>query len=307
MIKRFGLIGVLAIVFLGLLASCGGAGNTTGGGGGGSADGSASAQEVVANLSSGAGQLEEMNGVLNQANIIPMLQPFGAGEVTPLFVGNWSCSNEQVTGDATDADNDGIPVNATYVADCSLSDSSSSLTWHVNLTAVDNDDSDPQGGYAISGQVTWTFTSSGEDYTWTWNITHHDLVKTATGYSFTYVGNWAMSSSTHSEANMTLSYDLSGSWTPADPNATTGYWTNGTLNASGNYNLAADTMSYSISYSVNDLVLTDSCSHGIQSGSVSMSIDMNYEGGTSSCSYAAHWNDCKLLEGPNSCAGPTSR
>ncbi|WP_457630382.1 hypothetical protein [Oceanithermus sp.] len=299
MLKRYSLAGVLVLVFLGLLASCGGSSGTTDGDN--VADGSASAQEVVANLSAGAGQLEEMNSALNNTGLVFAPSFFGAGEVAPLDTDYWSCSNEQVTGDATDADNDGIPVNATYVADCSISGSTGSLTWHINLTAVDGNDGDPRGGYAINGKVAWVYDSAGENSSWTWNITRHNLTKTATGYDFVYEGSWVSSSTASDEGDMTLSYNLNGSWTPADPNATTGYWTNGTLNVDGTYGLATAEYNYDIEYTIDNMVMADTCSDGIQSGSIWISIDL---GGDDSitCVYQAHWDGCEIVVDEN-CGG----
>ena len=225
--KRWIFVGAVLSV---LLAACG---TQAPNGGGGSS--SVDPRDVAAPLSTANEQLYKLSEPLALAGVpVPLLfLPLSSG-ATPLDVASWNCGTVTVTGTLTDADGDGIPVNATYNGRCNWSysgtEGSFSGYWQYNnLKVQDPDDADPEAGIKVSGAVEWGYSGNGQSLTWTWTLTQHDFVKQGGGYDFTYVGQWDISAP---DGNYTFSYDLSGSWTPDDPNNP---WGDGTLNASGSF------------------------------------------------------------------------
>lgn len=164
------------------------------------------------------------------------LVPLSLSEgVAPLDTASWSCSGFSETGDLTDADGDGIPVNATLNGTCdwsySGSEGSVSGSWTFkNLNVQDPDDHDPEAGIKAKGEVDWSYTAGNETDTFRWEINQHDFIKQGDRYSFIYNGSLTIKTSA---GTYTEDYNLSGTWTPKNPQNP---WGDGTLEgASGSF------------------------------------------------------------------------
>ncbi|GEM90819.1 hypothetical protein ODE01S_22530 [Oceanithermus desulfurans NBRC 100063] len=190
---------------------------------------------MAAPLSTANEQLYKLSEPLTLAGMpIPVLfLPFSSG-AAPLDVASWDCDSVTVTGALTDADGDGIPVNASYNGRCTWSysggEGSFSGYWQYNdLNVQDPNDADPEAGIKVSGEVEWGFSGGGDSLTWTWTLTRHDLVKQGSQYDFDYEGSWQVD---YNGDTYTFSYNLSGTWTPDDAQNP---WGDGTLNAIGSF------------------------------------------------------------------------
>jgi hypothetical protein len=235
--KRWWLVVISASLLA--LTACGGqqAGGGNGNGGGGGSANVAEPQAVAGVLNAANGQLFRINGPLAMAGLpVPVLgfTPFSSG-VAPLDTANWSCDGVTASGDQTDADEDGIPVNATYNGRCTWSYSggngSISGYWEFNdLNVQDPDDNDPTAGVKASGTVEWGITSQEGSVTFRWQIDKHDLIKASGGYSFVYKGLWTINVT--GEGEYTVNYDLSGTWAPYEANIP---WGDGVMNATGSF------------------------------------------------------------------------
>jgi len=192
-------------------------------------------QKAVEPLAIANEQLYKLSQPLALAGVpAPVLvMPFDSG-VVALDTAEWDCSKVVVSGDLTDGDRDGIPVNATYNGRCtwSYSDSSGSAEGHwefTNLKIQDPDDADPGAGVKASGQVSWGVQTGTTSVTLVWNLDRHDLVKQGATYNFDYEGSWT---ATVAGNTYNFKYDLSGDWTPdnaSDP------WGDGVINAKGSF------------------------------------------------------------------------
>ena len=198
--------------------------------------GEASAKQVVITLQAADAQLYRIAEPLALAGVpVPTMPFLFASGVAPLDTATWNCDNVTTTGNLSDADDDGIPVNATFNGKCTWSYSGSegsvSGSWEFqNLNVQDPDDADPTSGVKVSGKVIWSFSAGGSTITWTWNLTRHDFVKQSGSYGFTYEGSWSVATN---DGSYTFEYDLTGTWTPNDPSDP---WGDGVLNAEGQFN-----------------------------------------------------------------------
>ena len=223
---------VLAVLAM-LLAACGGQ-ETSGSG----TDGTTSidVRDVAESLSAANDQLIRAAQPLALAGVpvpVPLVPLSDA--VAPLDTAAWNCEGVTVSGTLTDADADGIPVDATYNGRCTWSYSGSEGTFsgyweYRNLVVQDPDDADPEAGIQSSGTVEWGYEGGSQPLVWTWTLTQHDLVKQAGGYGFTYKGRWQVV--VNATDNYTFDYDLTGAWVPDDA---TNPWGDGTLDATGSF------------------------------------------------------------------------
>jgi len=224
--RRFWLLFVLFL--FALLAGCGQQGAPGGGGGG---NNQSSPQAVAATLQAAELQLFKITEPLGKVGFpMPLLLAKG---VVPLDTATWDCTSVTASGDLTDADGDGIPVDATFNGGCTWSYSggggSANGSWEFrNLNVQDPNDRDPDAGVKASGQVVWTLSAGGGTITWTWTLSQHDFVKDSGGYSFIYRGIWTTETS---QGTFTEEYKLTGTWTPdaSDP------WGDGVLSATGHF------------------------------------------------------------------------
>ena len=214
----------LAILLLAGLAACGG-----------QAPKQAKPQDAATPLGVASEQLYRLSQPLALAGVPApaMIMPFSEG-VTALDTANWNCDAVTASGDLTDADGDGIPVNATYDGRCTWSYSgeggSLSSFWRFDdLNIQDPSDHDEDAGVKASGAVSWGVSGAGTNVTVNWNLERHQLFRHGGSYDFAYKGSWTV---TTDSGNFTFSYDLSGTWTPSsgdDP------WGDGTMTASGDF------------------------------------------------------------------------
>jgi len=228
----------LGVVLAAMITACGG-GNPPGGGsggGGGGGENYVNPNKTTATLSAVNKQLYAIAQPLALAGIpVPILVAPLPASVTPLNDFGWDCGSVVITGNRSDADNDGIPVSATYNGRCSWNysgpEGSSSGYWeYKDLRIQDPDDHDPHAGASATGQVIFGYSGNGETLTWTWNLQNHEIAKQGGAFRFTYEGSWSVSAT---GGTYSLSYDLSGSW---NPDNSTDPWGNGTLNANGSFN-----------------------------------------------------------------------
>ena len=213
-----------------LLAGCGQQGAPGGSGG----NNQASPQEVATTLQAVDAQLYKITEPLSKVGFpVPFVPLLLSEGVAPLDTATWDCASVTASGNLSDADDDGIPVNATFNGRCTWSYSggggSASGSWEFkDLNVQDPNDHDPDAGVKASGQVIWTFSYGSDSVTWRWTLTQHDFVKGSSGYSFTYRGSWTFQVS---DGTYTEDYDLTGTWTPdaSDP------WGDGVLSANGRF------------------------------------------------------------------------
>jgi len=154
--------------------------------------------------------------------------------VAPLDTLTWDCTGVSATGNLTDADNDGIPANATYNGSCSWSYTSPEVTasfeWKLrDVNIEDADETDPIAGFRAKGEVVWEWTINSESGSITWNFDPHDWVRDGDHWNLDYEGEITWQSGGESG---TLDYDLSGTWTPDDSNDP---WGSGNLELSGDF------------------------------------------------------------------------
>ncbi len=226
------MVGAFALL---LLVACGGQAPAGGGNDGNGQTPVANPQDLAAALSAASSQLYRLERPLITLVPVPVLglAPFTVG-VAPLDTVTWDCSPVTVTGNASDPDRDGIPVNATYDGRCTWSYSGSESAkgyWEYQKVNVqDPDSNDPQAGVRVKGVIKWgaTATAAGSVNS-TWTITRHDLVRKGDAYKFDYAGSWVV---TLDRKVYTFNYDLSGTWTPDDMKHP---WDNGTLSAEGRF------------------------------------------------------------------------
>jgi len=130
---------------------------------------------------------------------------------------DWSCDETSTSGDTSDADDDGIAVNAAYTIECTkgfdglpfIADVVT-VTKTTTLTMKDADDSDPTSGYVSTGDVVYSylddaFTAEHKfDRSWT---------KGSDSYNYDNADEWIWSSG---DGSMSTKQSRSGTYTPDD-------------------------------------------------------------------------------------------
>lgn len=290
---------ILGATLAALLVACGGQAP----GGNGSGSGNVAAPNDVADVLAAANsQLINIEGPLTEAGIpVPTLPyvPF-SGDVAAADTASWNCTNVIVTGNATDADRDSVPVNATYNGRCTWSYSVSgggvSGYWeYQNVNIQDPNDRDPSAGVRVKGTVVWGFETADGSVGFTWKIVSHELVKSASGHNFNYEGSWTIAVDS---ATYTVNYNMSGTWSPDDPDDP---WGNGTMTAEGNFSGSGPDCAneWKVDFSLNVLHFAD-C--GIDSGQASYTVT-DCDG--ASCTFNARWAGCGNVSYDGSCIGGT--
>ncbi len=134
-------------------------------------------------------------------------------------VSEWDCSESTVSGDATDADDDGIAVDATYEIKCTVGFGKFAAVERTGtLVMKDANDNDPYSGYHAEGDITYTigkgiFTVNHKfNRTWT---------RSDSGYDYEHSSSWSWGSSTPTPGSSkttgeshTIKYAHAGSYTP---------------------------------------------------------------------------------------------
>jgi len=221
MFKRVTILAMLAL----LLAACG---TTTQTNDDGTATNQATAVEAVEvteqPTQSGGEDVEyaveiELGGEMG----IPfsfMPTDYGFMDVFESPVGEWDCSASSVSGDATDADDDGIAVNATYTIDCTKGFDSLPVIGEAvtvkktgTLTMKDADDNDPTSGYTSTGDITYSYLNE------TFTVEHkfdRSWNKGSSSYGYDHTSEWIWSSG---DASVSTKHSHSGTYTPDDMGA----------------------------------------------------------------------------------------
>jgi len=228
---------------------------------------------------------------------LPALVPLGGGASTPVAQGfSWTCTGVQSSGDLSDPDHDGIPTNAHYTGHCTVNDpQAGTFSWSLDFYIADAANSDPRAGFRSHGSVVWEAAGEGK---MTWTITHHDVVKQANSaaYDLTYEGKWQYQDYQDSSNDGSISYDLSGTWTPDNPSASSfiDLWNSGTLDVSGSVTFSGGGCTTTTNLSFNLHYDDSGCA---DRGSVSYS-GQDCDG--HACNVAASWQSCN---GPYSVSG----
>jgi len=281
-------LGLATLVLLAALVSCGGQPS----GGGSSVD----ARDIASVLGAANEQTYKLAEPLSAAGIpVPALtMPLSDG-VAPLDTASWNCDAVTATGNLTDADNDGIPVNATFNGRCTwnYSGEEGSLVgyWeYQNLKVEDPNDADASGGIRVGGKIVWGYSGGGTEMTITWTI-KHDLLKSGAHYDFTYKGDWQINISGQTSA---FSYNYHGTLTPDDMDNP---WGNGTVTASGSFGgtSAGCESGWSVTLSLSGVHFAE-C--GIDSGSADFTVAA-CDGHT--CTIHISWSGCDSANYSGSC------
>ncbi len=174
---------------------------------------------------------------------------------------NYNCTTDSVTGNQTDADGDGIPVNITYEFECTSSDNGSTTQTSGKVQIKDQDDSDPESGFAICtgtiqgntcsrSPITSTTTSSSGSVN-TKLTMDVNIVKNGTTYTY---NSFYFKLILGSFLDLTL--DASGMSYKQD---TAGDWENGTINGTMTLTVGSGGSTESFSVTYTDLHVSSSC------------------------------------------------
>lgn len=155
-----------------------------------------------------------------------------------------------VTGSETDADNDGIPVNLTLIADCDITYEGGRIIFKGSIRVQDKDDSNPASGYSVVyDNYELTVTSEGETASIKIDM-NFDLTISGSVYRADYDFDLSVSSP---EGSGRIAFDYVISYTPdnaADPFAAGTFVFDGSLQYSGDgENYSMRTSSAGLHYS----------------------------------------------------------
>lgn len=291
---------VTTLLLATVLAACNGQTPNNGGNGGGGSN-NVDIEEAYAAINASQAPLYRAFVAAGQASIatngqfpappiiLPALVPLGSGANAPAAQGfDWSCSGVQSSGDLSDPDHDGIPADAHYTGHCTVSDpQSGTINWTLDFYIADAANDDPLAGFRSHGSVVWEAVGQGK---LTWTITHHDVVKQANSaaYDLTYEGGWRYEDYQDGSNDGSISYDLGGTWTPADPNAANfiDLWGSGTLALDGNVTFKDSSCTATADLSFNLHFDASGCA---DHGSVSYN-GQDCDG--HACNVSASWQSC---------------
>jgi len=159
--------------------------------------------------------LEEELGI--PFSFIPMDNGFFDVFASP--VSDWDCSESTVSGDPSDADDDGIAKNATYNIKCTKKFTNLPMFRDAvivertgTLTMKDADDNDPTSGYTSTGDITYSYMNG----TFT---TEHKFNRSWTKqngtYAYNHTNSWTWSAG---DTSYGVEHAHAGSYTPDDAN-----------------------------------------------------------------------------------------
>ena len=218
MMKKLSMVALLA-----LLAACG---TTPQGEGGGHASNQATAVEAVeiSEQPANNGSDDVADEVADENNddlgiSDPLLPDFSHFmEIVTSPVAEWDCSGSSVSGDASDADDDGIAKNATYTVLCTKSFGFAGVSpfeakREGTLTMQDADDHDPHSGYTSSGSFTYSYTFMGQTYSATRAFTRRWTGTAGSGYGFDHTHSWTWSAAGN---EYKVEHERQGSYEPDD-------------------------------------------------------------------------------------------
>lgn len=207
-------------------------------------------------------------GVATEANsfITPFLGPGGfspfalassshLGGALPKSLGlaplQQDCSS--LSGDLTDADGDGIPVNLTEVANCVISIEGTRIIFKGSLQVQDKDDSNPLSGYSVTfNGYEFTVTAEGETASIKMDL-NFDLTISGGVYRADYDYDISVTSP---EGSGRIAFDYTITYTPDD---TATPFAAGTFVFSGALDFSNDGESYSMTSSSTGLHYSETC------------------------------------------------
>ena len=302
--NRWWSLGFAALLTLVLLAGCGGSGaNGSGGNGSGGGSSQASAEAALNNVVVSETPLYNAFVSTAYASIgtggvfpaLPVVLPSPLNkDAAPLAVYAWDCSGVQASGDLSDPDDDGIPANGRYQGSCTVTETGTgTFSWHLDLSIQDVDNTDPKAGFTSSGNVSWELQGKWKIE---WSASEHSVRRNQSGgYDLTYEGGWAYTDYSDSSNDGSINYNLDGTWTPDDPNASfEDVWTGpGTLAMNGKVSASND-CAVDANFSFNLHFNGDGCADRGQ---------ISYSGNdcqAHSCNVTASWSSCN---GPYQASG----
>lgn len=239
-----------------MLDSCGGGGggtsSGTSGGTGGGTGGSgtvnqASTNDVIPKTNLGENLYRTLQESISISGA-PIFFPAMPTGISPLSISKQQTNNPctaNTSGNLTDIDDDGIPVNATYDFTCNYSYNNIAITWQGKISAKDNNDNDPLSGYDLctgvfnNGCSREPINTSGPygslDFIFDVNLDGNPTI----GYTFTtFYYQWQLTNNSNNTGtatmesnNLTYDPDADGNNDPWDK----GIW-NGNINFSGSDN-----------------------------------------------------------------------
>ncbi len=197
----------------------------------------------------------------NQAQVpAPLAALFNAANILPQAIDCFSENNPSV-----DKDDDGVPVNGSYIIDCTVTNdqNGSSLSLSGSSRVQDKDDNDPKSGYnvntdefelrAVNSQGQTSYLKLDLDV----NIT-----KQSSSYSVAYNFNLAAKGFIGLERGITYTYTVT--YTPDDENDP---FAGGTFNYNGSKNFRGEAGNYTLSAVANNLHYSETCAIGFNGGS----------------------------------------
>lgn len=204
--------------------------------------------------------------------------------LAPTYLLSQGSCEPDISGDTTDADMDGIPVNATFNYDCNISYPGGTMEYLGTLALKDKDDSDPTGGFYCSGDL--HYKQEGlQNIEWRQNF-EIDVNKSGGAYSgeisfgFEYQGiEW--------------NADFEFTYNPEDP---TDPYVAGTLNFEGTYSFTYEGKTYpSLTIKGENLVFVKTGCAYPESGKITVSDGKNSLMVEYNCSsYKAYYNGSPL-------------
>lgn len=167
------------------------------------------------------------------------------------------------SGNATDADGDSIPVNATYTYNCSESGTDYSYSLTGTVLVIDKDDANINGGYSMDmSDLEYRITSGGETATLTFDL-DFDLTVAGTRYDATFDFGFTGSGP---DGSFSIGFDFEQSYV-ADSSDPAQHFASGTLTFDGTMSMTSDGKRYSLDASTNPSLAVDSgCTTGYRSG-----------------------------------------
>ncbi len=143
------------------------------------------------------------------------LIPDFIGDIVKAPDSTWDCSGSSASGDTSDNDGDGVPVDASYDIQCSKAfDNLPGVSGEAlvqrsgTLKLADKDDNDPYSGFKAEKDITYSYTQAGQTYTAEHSF-KRDWSKSGNGYTFNHENAWSW------DANKITSA-TSGDYTPDD-------------------------------------------------------------------------------------------
>ncbi len=267
-------LGVISLIF----ASCGGGGDSGTGGGTGGGTGEtvnqASADDLVSTTSVAENFYRNVQSSVGNISGTPIFFPSLPSGISPLSISKQQaisyCSGTP-SGDLTDVDDDGIPVNGTYDFTCNYPNN---ITIQGKVSARDDNDNDALSGYDVCTGVLSPncsrnpITTIGSFGTFKQTADFNLDGNATQGYTFTsFYYKWELTSNSGTitaqidASNLSYDPDADGNNDPWDK----GIW-NGTINfsASDGQNSSSGTLSLINLY-------VGACTDGSATGSITYS------------------------------------